>query len=261
MKLNNQTILITGGASGIGLGLAQAFKAMENTVIVAGRSAHKLQSAANMGFSTLTVDMTDTASIESLAAEAIRKFPALNCVIHNAGIMKNEKLSKGNSVAVATETLLTNLLGPMTLTQSLLPHFLKQRSATIITVTSGLAFVPLAMTPTYCASKAAVHSYTESLRYQLKDTSVGVKEIVPPYVRTSLMGDRQANDQNAMPLDAFIDEVMSLLKQDPDGNEVVVKNARPFRDASFQGADAYQELFTKRNDFFFAARSSEWDAL
>ena len=261
MKLKDQTILITGGASGIGLGLADAFIKLGNKVIVAGRSQSKLDKAKSKGLETLTVDMTDTKSIQTLAAEATKRFPTLNCVIHNAGIMVNEKLTKGNNIEIATNTVLTNLLGPMILTSSLLPHLIKQKSATIITVTSGLAYVPLAMTPSYCATKAAVHSYTESLRYQLKETKVEVKEIIPPYVRTSLMGERQATDPNAMPLNDFIEEVMDILKISPEANEIIVQNVRPFREASYQGAKQYQELFNKRNDFFFNARKKEWDEL
>ena len=261
MKLKDQTILITGGGSGIGLGLAEAFKHLGNNVIVAGRSKAKLEAAKSNGLGTLEVDMTNPKSIEALANEAIRSYPSLNCVIHNAGIMMNEKLAKGNNADRAKDTVLTNLLGPMLLTNALLPHFLKQPSASIITVTSGLAYLPLAMTPTYCATKAGIHSYTESLRYQLKDSAVEVKEIVPPYVRTSLMGERQASDQNAMPLDAFIQEVMEILKNDPTAEEIVVKNATPFREASYHGAGPYRELFQKRNDFFFNARKKEWDEL
>jgi uncharacterized oxidoreductase len=261
MKLNDQTILITGGASGIGLGLAEAFKKLGNQVIVAGRSKTKLEAAKAKGLETLSVDMTDTQSIESLAAEAIRRYPSLNGVIHNAGIMVNEKLTRGNSTAQATDTVLTNLLGPMVLTNALMPHFLKQKSAAIITVTSGLAFLPLSMTPTYCATKAGIHSYTESLRFQLRDTHIEVKELVPPYVRTSLMGERQASDPNAMPLDQFIDEVIDILKKNPDNHEIVVQNTKMFREAAFQGAEHYQELFKKRNDFFMSARKKEWDAL
>lgn len=261
MNLKDQTILITGGASGIGLGLAEAFKKLGNQVIVAGRSPSKLQTAKSKGLEILTVDMMDAESIQAMAKEALHRFPALNGVIHNAGIMQNEKLIKGNSSKTATDTVLTNLLGPMLLTNALLPHFLKQKSAMIMTVTSGLAYIPLAMTPTYSATKAAVHSYTESLRYQLRDTAVEVKELVPPYVRTSLMGERQASDQNAMPLDMFIDEVMGILKQNPETDEIVVKNAKLFREASYQGANHYAELFQTRNDFFVSARRTEWDAL
>jgi len=261
MKLEDQTILITGGASGIGLGLAEAFKSLGNQVIVAGRSIAKLQAAKSKGLETLTVDMSDGKSIQSLASEAVDRYPHLNCVIHSAGIMQNEKLSKGNSSKAATDTVLINFLGPMLLNNALLPHFLKQKEATIMTVTSGLAFLPLAMTPTYSASKAAVHSYSESLRYQLRGTSIEVKELVPPYVRTSLMGERQAADQNAMPLEAYIKEVMEILKQNPEINEIIVKNAALFREASFQGADHYAELFQKRNDSFMSARKKEWEEL
>jgi uncharacterized oxidoreductase len=148
VKLNDRTILITGGASGIGLGLAQAFKQRGNQVIVAGRSQAKLQAAKVQGLETLSVDMTSAKSIEALAAEATRRFPALDGVIHNAGIMVNEKLANGKSANIATDTVLTNLLGPLLLNNALLPHLLKQKSATIMTVTSGLAYLPLAMTPT-----------------------------------------------------------------------------------------------------------------
>lgn len=261
MRLTEQTILITGGGSGIGLGLAEAFQRLGNKVIVAGRSQAKLQAAKSKGLDTLTVDLTNEKSVLSLAKEAIGNHPSLSCVIHNAGIMVNEKLAKGDSLKTASDTVRTNLLGPMILTQALLPHFLKQESATIMTVTSGLAYMPLAMTPTYCATKAGLHSYTESLRYQLRGTSVEVKELVPPYVRTALMGERQASDPNAMPLDAFIAEVMTILKETPEADEIVVQSARLFREASYQGAVPYQELFKKRNDFFMSVRQKEWDEL
>ncbi|WP_413587181.1 SDR family oxidoreductase [Bdellovibrio sp. HCB274] len=261
MKLTDQTILITGGGSGIGLGLAEAFKKMGNQVIVAGRSQSKLEMARAKGFETLTVDMTSQESIEGLAKEAIQKFPNLNCVIHNAGIMKNEKLINGDNAEAATDTVLTNLLGPILLNSFLLPHFKKQKAATIITVTSGLAYVPLSMTPTYCATKAGIHSYTESLRFQLKDTAIEVKEIVPPYVQTHLMGERQANDPNAMPLDEFINEVISILKNNPSTDEVIVQRAASFRQAAYKGEANYKEMFNSRNEFLLNARKTEWDAL
>ena len=261
MKLTDQTILITGGASGIGLALAEALERKGNQVIVAGRSQSKLEAARAQGFEAFTVDMTDRQSIQSMADDAILRFPRLNCVVHNAGIMVNEKLITGGNASIATDTVLTNLLGPMLLTNALLPHLIRQASASIVTVTSGLAYVPLAMTPSYCATKAGLHSYTESLRYQLKGSNIEVKEIVPPYVRTSLMGDRQANDPNAMPLEAFIDEVMAILENDPQIEEVVVQNSAPFRNAAYEGRDHYRELFQKRNDFFMTARQKEWEQL
>jgi uncharacterized oxidoreductase len=148
------------------------------------------------------------------------EFPALNVVIHNAGIMRPESIQKGDT-ADSEAMITTNLLGPIRLTAVLLPQLLKQKNAAILTVSSGLAFIPLAITPTYCATKAAIHSYSQSLRYQLKDTSVQVIEIVPPYVQTELMGAQQASDPNAMPLKDFIEETMSLLKSSPDAKEIL----------------------------------------
>lgn len=195
MRITNNTILVTGGGSGIGLALAEEFAKLGNKVIVAARSARRLEAAAQKGFERLSVDMSDPHSIEKLARSAAEKFPALNAVIHNAGVMKNENLQATNTAAIALETIATNLTGPILLTKALLPHLLKQTEATIMTVSSGLAFVPLAMTPTYCATKAAIHSYTQSLRYQLRDTRIGVIELVPPYVQTKLMGGRELNER------------------------------------------------------------------
>ncbi|RZA26397.1 MAG: SDR family NAD(P)-dependent oxidoreductase [Proteobacteria bacterium] len=261
MKLTGNTILITGGGSGIGLGLAEAFKALGNEVIAVGRSESKLETAKTKGLHVLKGDVGSLESVQMLASEAIKRFPALNVVIHNAGIMQNEKLTTRDNSKTAEDTVHTNLLGPIYLTNALLPHLLKQQSSTIITVTSGLAFLPLSMTPTYCATKAAIHSYTQSLRFQLRETSVGVKEIAPPYVATTLMGERQASDPHAMPLKDFIDEVMKIFKESPEADEIMVKNVLPLRNSAFQGAAAYKELFEQRNQGFLAARRAEWDKL
>jgi uncharacterized oxidoreductase len=262
MKLQGNTMLITGGGSGIGLALAEQFKHLGNEVIVAGRSQSKLKDAQTKGLKTLTVDMTDEASIRALAAQAIEQFPALNVVLHNAGIMLNEKLTSRDNSKTAADTVATNLLGPIFLTNALLPHFLKQDSATIITVTSGLAYVPLAMTPTYSATKAAIHSYTQSLRYQLQGTSVEVKELVPPYVRTGLMGERQAEDPNAMPLDEFVSEVMTILSDQPHADEILVNRVLAQRLAGYEDRlPNYDAFFRKQNDTLMNARKQEWDAL
>jgi len=122
-----------------------------------------------------------------------------------------------------------------------------QAHATVVNVTSGLAFVPLAMTPTYCATKAAVHSYTESLRHQLRETSVEVLELAPPYVATHLMGDQQAADPRAMPLEDFISEVMEILTTQPGATEILVKRVEPLRFAAAGGAGKYAELFAGLN--------------
>lgn len=258
MQMTGNTILITGGGSGIGLALGLAFKELGNQVIIAGRNAAKLETAAAQGFATQVVDMADYDSIQTLAKETLKLFPALNVVIHNAGIMKNENLLKGAYSKVENETIATNLLGPMRLTDALLPHFLKQKSAVVMTVTSGLAYLPLAMTPTYCASKAAIHSYTQSLRYQLRDTTIQVIELVPPYVRTELMGDRQAQDPNAMPLADFITEVMQILSSNPAINEVIVKRVALLRYAAEAGTEKYDATFKYFNDTLMKDRQSEF---
>jgi uncharacterized oxidoreductase len=155
------------------------------------------------------------------------------------------------AVADAEATVATNLLGPIRLTAALLPFLLKQPNAAIMTVSSGLAFVPMAMTPTYCATKAAIHSYTQSLRYQLRDTSVQVLELIPPYVQTELMGPRQASDPNAMPLEDFTAETMNILKTSPDATEICVERVKVLRFAEANGG--YDAFFKKFNNAMTAA--------
>ncbi len=203
MKMSGNTILITGGGSGIGRALAESFHALGNTVIIAGRRQSPLDetTAANPGMASLTLDIGDAEAIRAFAQKAIATHPDLNVVIHNAGVMQPETLTAPEiDLTTAEATIATNLLGPIRLTAALLPHLRRQPQATIMTVSSGLAFIPLAMTPTYCATKAAIHSYTQSLRHQLKDTGVEVIELAPRYVQTELMGLQQASDPNAMPL-------------------------------------------------------------
>jgi uncharacterized oxidoreductase len=163
-------------------------------------------------------------------------------LINNAGFMRIEDLQKGET-ATAEAIVGINLLGPIRLTAALMPHLLRQPKATIVNVSSGLAFVPLARTPTYCATKAAIHSYTQSLRYQLKDTGVSVLEIVPPWVATELMG-AVPDDPRAMPLDAFIAETMALLATPAE--EICVQNVLRLRNAPASGKEA--EIFKGLND-------------
>ena len=235
MRLTDNTILITGGGSGIGLALAEEFSKLGNKVIVAARSARKLEVAAEKGFEQLAVNMSARDSIEALARTVVARYPALNMVIHNAGIMKNENLRAANTTDIALETIATNLAGPILLTNALLPHLLKQREATIMTVSSGLAFVPLALNPTYSATKAAIHAYSQSLRYQLRDSHIRVIELVPPYVQTGLMGSRQLNDSAAMPLGQFVSEVMGILESQPAVAEILVQRVQPLRFAGSAG--------------------------
>jgi len=247
MQISGNTILITGGGSGIGRALAEAFHTEKNQVIIAGRRKKQLNEtvAANPGMKAAVLDIENGEGIRSFADKFKKDFLALNVVIHNAGIMRPESVQNG-ATADAEAAVATNLLGPIRLNAALLPLLLKQPRATIMTVSSGLAFVPLAGTPTYCATKAAIHSYTQSLRYQLKDTSVQVLELIPPYVQTELMGPEMAKDPNAMPLKDFITETMNILKTSPNALEICVERVKPLRFAEANGD--YDAFFKKFND-------------
>jgi uncharacterized oxidoreductase len=247
MNMTGNTILITGGGSGIGRGLAEALHALGNQVVIAGRRQQALDetTAANPGMRSLQLDVEDPAAIRAFAAQVAEDFPALNVLFNNAGIMRTENLlAQQDDLADAEAMVITNLLGPIRLTAALLPLLQRQPHSTILNVSSGLAFAPLAVTPTYCATKAAIHSYTLSLRYQLRATTTEVLELIPPYVATHLM--QGADDPRAMPLGQFIAEVMEILKSQPTPAEIVVNNARGLRfsaesgrfDAIFQGLNA-----------------------
>ena len=247
MKTTGNTILITGGGSGIGRGLAEAFHKLGNQVIISGRRQKMLDetTAANPGMKSLTLDIESKASIGEFAANVSEQFPSVNVLMNNAGIMRMEKLQdQPDDLADAESMITTNLLGPIRLTAALLPLLKRQPSATIINVTSGLAFVPLAPTPTYCATKAALHSYTQSLRYQLKSTSVEVVELIPPYVQTDLL--RGADDPRAMPLAAFIAEVMQIIKTQPNVAEICVENVKRLRFAAESGK--FDAVFNGMNE-------------
>ncbi len=259
MKTTDNTILITGGGSGIGRGLAEAFHALGNQVVISGRGSKALEAtiAANPGMKSLTLDVGDPASIKSFAKQLAEQYPSLNVLINNAGMMRPENLLRqSDDLDDAEATIATNLLGPIRLTAALLPLLKRQPRAAIINVSSGLAFLPLAMTPTYNATKAAIHSYTQSLRYQLKDTGVEVLELIPPYVQTTLLGEHQANDPNAMPLPEFISEVMQILKEQPEVTEIRVKKVHPLRFAAEAGEQKYEQFLTEFNDTMTAALSA-----
>ncbi len=246
MNPSGNTILITGGGSGIGRGLAQSLHALGNQLIIAGRRRQALDetTAANPGIKALAVDVRDPASLRDLAAHAMAEFPSLNVLINNAGIMRREDLLTQQPGLLDAEAIVaTNLLGPIRLTAALLPHLQKQPHATIVNVSSGLAFLPLARTPTYCATKAAIHSYTLSLRAQLRNTSVEVLELIPPYVATNLMDG--FNNPRAMPLDKFIAEAMKILKTQPTPPEICVENAKTLRFAAESGN--FDTIFARLN--------------
>lgn len=249
MKMTGNTILITGGGSGIGRGLAEALHKLGNKIIISGRRKQVLDQtiAASPGMVAVAMDIEDAASIRTFGIQMEKEYPTLNVVIHNAGIMRPENLLEQDTTRDAEAMIATNLLGPMRLNAALLPLLMKQPAATIMTVTSGLAFIPLAITPTYCATKAAIHSYSQSLRYQLKSSNIQVIELAPPYVQTELMGEGQASDPRAMPLKDFIAETIELLKTQPDATEILVERVKPLRFAEYNGKEKYDAFFESFN--------------
>jgi uncharacterized oxidoreductase len=254
MNATGNTILITGGGSGIGRGLAEAFQKQGNQVIIAGRRQSVLDetTAANPGMKSLTLDIEDPAAIKAFAAKVVADFPKLNVLINNAGIMKLENLADDSLDLQAAESMITiNVLGTMRLTAALLPTLKKQPSATIMTVSSGLAFMPLTLAPTYCATKAAIHSWSQSLRYQLRGTKIEVLEIAPPYVQTELGGPQQAADPRAMPLADYISETVALIDAPPASGEILVGNVLPLRWAEKNGN--YEQVFENVNGAFAEA--------
>lgn len=247
MHFTNQTILVTGGTSGIGLALARALLAIGNTVIITGRRQALLDQIVtdNPGIIAYPSDMTDAQSIATLAKTVLHNHPAISVLVNNAGIMQSEDLTAdvvGTDIAQAT--IATNLLAPIQLTAALLLHFRAQDQAAIINVTSGLAFVPLMFTPTYNATKAALHSYSLSLRAQLRNTNVAVIELAPPAVQTDLMPG-SATNPNAMPLDDFITEAMAKLTAQPTPDEVLVDRVLFLRNADSSGK--FKETFAMLN--------------
>lgn len=242
----NQTILITGGASGIGLALAAALMAHGNTVIIAGRRAAALQAAcaAHPGLIAYPLDVANAASLAPFAAMVTANHPDLSVLINNAGVMQAEDATSPAHLTVADATIATNLNGPIRLTAALLAHLTAQPKATIVNVTSGLAFVPLASTPTYSATKAALHSYTQSLRHQLRATSVEVLELAPPAVQTDLMPGHAVNP-HCMPLADYIAEVMAIWSHSPTPQEICVSRVQFLRQAEATGS--HDQVFAMLN--------------
>jgi uncharacterized oxidoreductase len=245
LKLTENTILITGGGTGIGRGLAEAFHALGNHVIITGRRESVLQetTAANPGMDYMVFDQSSVEDVEKAADQIRQKFSKLNVLINNAGIQRVEDLLSGNATDAAA-TINTNLLAPIRLTAALILQLTSQPQAAILNVTSALAMMPAAMMPSYCASKAAMHSYTQSLRYQLRHSSVQVIEIIPPWVQTELQGNRGMNPK-AMPLKDYIAETMTILRDSPDSAEIVVERAKLMR---FAERDDYDAFYKRYND-------------
>jgi short-subunit dehydrogenase involved in D-alanine esterification of teichoic acids len=235
MKPTGNTILVTGGTSGIGLGLALRLHDAGNTVIITGRRKEQLDqlAAEHPGLHTQQLDVTDPQSIATAFEAVTAAWPDLNVLVNNAGVMLPEQVLDPAALPVAETTIATNLLGPIRMVSAFGPFLATKPDAAILNVSSGLAFVPLPLTPTYNATKAAIHSFSESLRVQLSGPGVQVIEIVPPAVRTPLMN--QTDDETAMPLDEFLSEAMSLLTSTPDAKEICVERVKPLRHAVANG--------------------------
>ncbi|OQD56275.1 oxidoreductase [Streptomyces phaeoluteigriseus] len=241
MDLSNRTVLIVGGTSGIGRELARRFVAAGSTVAVAGRSTTALAELAREGIGTFTLDVTDGTSVARAREAVLAQYPQLDTVVTMSGVMHLEDLRDPAHFQAAQVTVNTNLLGTIRVTDAFTPHLIQQGAGTFVTVTSGIAYLPFPPMPTYAASKAAVHAYSEALRAQLKGTGVGVVELVPPAVATA--GQEKVNP-NALPLDAFATEVMQLLAQNPTPDEILVEGVHMHRWAERDGT--YQDLVAQR---------------
>jgi uncharacterized oxidoreductase len=227
MKLSGNTVLITGGGSGIGRGLAEALHTLGNKVIIAGRRRSHLDAvvAANPGMEAVQLDITDPTNIDQVAAGLIVEHPHLNILINNAGIMQPDAAAGKIDDALMVATITTNLMGPIRMTSALIDHLKGKKYAVVAYTSSVLGFVPMAATAVYSSTKAAIHSYVLSQRFGLRDTSVRVLEIAPPWVRTELMNSQDA--EQAMPLEQFIKETIAVLGTDVD--EILVDAAKPLR--------------------------------
>ena len=249
MRIHANTIFITGGGAGIGRGLAEAFHKLDNRVVIGGRREAVLKDtcAANPGMSHVVMDVANAESIRTAADAVVARFPDLNCVINNAGVQSGHDFSVSDGVkeTALVEEIETNLLGLVRVCAAFLPHLSTQPEATLINISSALAFVPLARVPVYCATKAAVHSFCISLRHQLKHTSVKVVELIPPWVDTNLDRWRpRPSGLGPIPLPQFVTEAMQGLSGDAD--EVPVGDAK-FLYATVGVGEAFKKAFGRMN--------------
>jgi uncharacterized oxidoreductase len=237
MRISGHTVFIPGATSGIGLALALALQAEGNVVIIGGRRTALLDeiTTAHPGLHAYRIDTADPASIAEVGARVIAEHPEVDVLIPMAGIMQGEDWTRPEGfLAPAEQVVTTNLLGPIRLIAAFVEHLQTRPGATIVTVSSGLAHVPLAATPTYNATKAAIHLLSESIRLQLTGAGVQVLEIVPPSVATDLMPG-QRTSPIAMPLDEFVAEVVRRIATEPDATEILVDRVRFLRDAEIRG--------------------------
>ena len=252
MKQSGNTILVTGGGSGIGEALAQRFHDGGNTVIVAGRRRDALEGsiAGRPNMHAMELDVGRAGGVAEFARRLLAAHPAVNVLVNNAGIMRFEALDRSRDLSDAEATVETNLLGPIRLVDALVEHLAGQPDAAVVNVTSGLAFVPLLVTPTYNATKAAIHSYTVALREVLRGR-VEVIELVPPAVQTGLTPGQESRP-GYLPLGAFIDEVMTLFAQVPTPPEILVERVGFQRFAEREGR--FDASVKQLNEFAAKAR-------
>jgi uncharacterized oxidoreductase len=237
MDIKGRTVLIVGGTTGIGRGLAQRFADASSTVVVGGRNTDQVE-----GFDTVRIDVTDPASVTTARDEVLGRHPELDLVVTMSGVMLTEDLRDPAHITQAETTIAVNLLGTIRVIDAFTPHLIGRGHGDIMTVSSGIGFLPFPLMATYGASKAAVHSYSESLRAHLAGTGVGVTELIPPAVANA--GQEKLNP-NALPMGGFLDEVIGLLTQNPTPNEIIVERAKALRWAEHD--DTYAELLAARS--------------
>ncbi|MDX3387469.1 SDR family NAD(P)-dependent oxidoreductase [Streptomyces niveiscabiei] len=242
MDLSNRTVLVVGGTSGIGRELARRFAAAGSSVAVGGRNPQALAELAAEGFATVRIDVTDDTSVASARDAVLARYPALDTVVTMSGVMLLEDLRDPAHFEATATTIGTNLLGTVRVVDAFTPHLVRRGAGTFVTVTSGIAFLPFPPMPSYAASKAGVHAYSEALRAQLDGTGVGVVELVPPAVATA--GQEKVNP-HALPLDDFATEVMHLLSQEPTPHEILVQGVLIHRWAERDGT--YADLVAQRS--------------
>jgi uncharacterized oxidoreductase len=243
MNLTDNTIFITGGGSGIGLALAEQLHRRGNKVIIGGRRKRHLAKAvdANPGMDSLEIDITNPQSVAEATSRLVTNYPELNVLINNAGVMQIDDAATVIDEELLVSTIETNLVGTIRLTGALIEYLKAQRSSTVMIVSSVLGFTPMAMTAVYSATKAALHSYAQSLRFKLRNTSVGVLEIIPPWVRTELLNSSE--EPRAMPLEEFIEGTVKALATDAD--EILVPTAAFLRSQAGVGEASFVHSFNE----------------
>jgi uncharacterized oxidoreductase len=250
MQMHGNTVFITGGTSGIGKALAEAFHKLGNQVIISGRREDRLKEvcSANSGMRHFVLDVRDPVAVRTVARDVVAEFPSLNCVFNNAGVQRRLEFTPGTPLDEAglRDEVDTNLVGAICVAAAFIPHLTRQSKAVLLNVSSGLAYVPMTRFPVYCATKAAIHSFTLSLRHELKASGLKVIELIPPYVATELGGLGKTLVPGAaqpMPLPAFIAEAMQELATDAE--DIAIGRAKNLVAAT--STETFKAVFTGMN--------------